>query len=324
MLSNLETEKSKLIQIVLVGQPNLRDVLGRPELEQLRQRITVRYHLRPLDADRDGGLHQPPAARRRPSGRRSCSRREVDRSDRPHSEGVPRKINVIADAVLLFGYGEDKRTIDAPLVRDVLEELDATGVIVPPASMMAPAGMPAPALVPATAPGPAVASPAPSSPLRRRRSAPHHPRQLRRLRRSPPHARSRHAVAAAAAAFERELAAREAKITARERELAEQQRILTERYRLLKARESQAAVAAAASAAVWPPKRPAAAPVPAAATVTAAPPTAPPARQVAPVPTTSHAPAHGMRDARDPLHAPGLWARVRRAMFGVGRPLFED
>src|SRR6185295_10916725 len=50
MLSNLETEKSKLIQIVLVGQPNLHDVLGRPELEQLRQRITVRYHLRPLDA----------------------------------------------------------------------------------------------------------------------------------------------------------------------------------------------------------------------------------------------------------------------------------
>ena len=49
MLSNLETEKSKLIQIVLVGQPNLHDVLDTPELEQLRQRITVRYHLRPLD-----------------------------------------------------------------------------------------------------------------------------------------------------------------------------------------------------------------------------------------------------------------------------------
>ena len=46
MLSNLETEKSKLIQIVLVGQPNLRDLLARPELEQLRQRVTVSYHLR--------------------------------------------------------------------------------------------------------------------------------------------------------------------------------------------------------------------------------------------------------------------------------------
>src|SRR3954462_4244073 len=49
MLSNLETEKSKLIQIVLVGQPNLQDVLSSPEFEQLRQRVTVRYHLRPLD-----------------------------------------------------------------------------------------------------------------------------------------------------------------------------------------------------------------------------------------------------------------------------------
>src|SRR5437867_1166352 len=50
MLSNLETEKSKLLQIVLVGQPDLRDKLDRPELEQLRQRITVSYHLEPLDA----------------------------------------------------------------------------------------------------------------------------------------------------------------------------------------------------------------------------------------------------------------------------------
>src|SRR6188768_2491323 len=50
MLSNLETEKSRLIQIVLVGQPNLRDKLAAPELEQLRQRITVSYHLNPLDA----------------------------------------------------------------------------------------------------------------------------------------------------------------------------------------------------------------------------------------------------------------------------------
>src|SRR5512138_766122 len=51
MLSNLETEKSKLLQVVLVGQPNLRDKLAAPELEQLRQRITVSYHLMPLDAE---------------------------------------------------------------------------------------------------------------------------------------------------------------------------------------------------------------------------------------------------------------------------------
>ncbi len=51
MLSNMETEKSKLVQILLIGQPDLRDKLSRPELEQLRQRITVSHHLLPLDAE---------------------------------------------------------------------------------------------------------------------------------------------------------------------------------------------------------------------------------------------------------------------------------
>src|SRR5262245_14841692 len=50
MLSNLETEKSKLLQIVMIGQPELREKLALPQLEQLRQRITVSYHLQPLDA----------------------------------------------------------------------------------------------------------------------------------------------------------------------------------------------------------------------------------------------------------------------------------
>ena len=73
MLSNLETEKSKLLQIVLVGQPNLRDKLASPELEQLRQRITVSYHLSPLDRGRNGQLHQSPAAPGRPRARRWSS-----------------------------------------------------------------------------------------------------------------------------------------------------------------------------------------------------------------------------------------------------------
>src|SRR5215210_8016421 len=51
MLSNLETDTSKLMQIVLVGQPNLRDKLAAPQIEQLRQRITISYHLMPLDGE---------------------------------------------------------------------------------------------------------------------------------------------------------------------------------------------------------------------------------------------------------------------------------
>ncbi len=106
MLSNLETEKSKLIQIVLVGQPDLRDSLDRPSLEQLRQRVTVRYHIDPLDADETARyINHRLSARRR---RRRCSSRATSPTlVHARSGGVPRMINVICDAVLLFGYAED-------------------------------------------------------------------------------------------------------------------------------------------------------------------------------------------------------------------------
>jgi putative secretion ATPase (PEP-CTERM system associated) len=131
MLSNLETEKSKLIQIVLIGQPNLRDVLGRPELEQLRQRVTVRYHLQPLDSE-ETCAYVNHRLRRAALGAPLEFSRDVTDLIHLHSQGLPRKINVIADAVLLFGYGEERRTIDVDLTHEVIEELEATGVIAPP------------------------------------------------------------------------------------------------------------------------------------------------------------------------------------------------
>lgn len=130
MLSNLETEKSKLIQIVLIGQPNLRDLMGRPELEQLRQRVTVRYHLQPLDSE-ETCAYVNHRLRRAAIGAPLEFSRDVTDLIHLHSQGLPRKINVIADAVLLFGYGEERRVIDVDLVQEVLEELEATGVIAP-------------------------------------------------------------------------------------------------------------------------------------------------------------------------------------------------
>ncbi|HWF84751.1 MAG TPA: XrtA/PEP-CTERM system-associated ATPase, partial [Vicinamibacterales bacterium] len=130
MLSNLETEKSKLIQVVLIGQPDLRDKLHRPELEQLRQRITVSYHLEALDADETAryvnhrlGLASIGTPLEFPA----------DVTDRIHarSGGVPRLINVIADATLVFGYGEERSEIDGALVDEVIADLDATGVLGP-------------------------------------------------------------------------------------------------------------------------------------------------------------------------------------------------
>jgi general secretion pathway protein A len=128
MLSNLETEKSKLIQIVLVGQPNLRDLLARPELEQLRQRVTVSYHLQALDAA-ETAAYVNHRLRRAAMGAPLEFPRDVTDLIHLHSQGVPRKINAIADSILLFGYGEERHAIDVELTADVLEELEATGVL---------------------------------------------------------------------------------------------------------------------------------------------------------------------------------------------------
>src|SRR3954453_20499794 len=130
MLSNLETEKSKLLQIILIGQPDLRDKLDRPELEQLRQRITVSYHLEPLDADETHQYVNHRLARASVGAPLEFPRGVTDRIH-ARSNGVPRLINVIADATLVFGYGEERSEIDEALVDDGLKGLDEPGVLGP-------------------------------------------------------------------------------------------------------------------------------------------------------------------------------------------------
>src|SRR4029077_3279772 len=131
MLSNLETEKSKLIQIVLIGQPNLREVLARPELEKLRQRITVSYHLSALEAG-ETGAYINHRLKRAAVGAPMQFGRDVTDVIHAASRGLPRKINIISDALLLFGYGEDRHTIDLDLAHEVIDELESTGVLTAP------------------------------------------------------------------------------------------------------------------------------------------------------------------------------------------------
>jgi len=128
MLSNLETEKSKLLQIVLIGQPELRETLSQPRLEQLRQRITVSYHLPPLDADETANYinHR---LKRAAAGAPMQLPRVVTDVIHGRSRGIPRLINVIADAALLLAYGMDRRDIDAAIVQEAIQELDESGVL---------------------------------------------------------------------------------------------------------------------------------------------------------------------------------------------------
>jgi putative secretion ATPase (PEP-CTERM system associated) len=228
MLSNLETEKSKLLQIVLVGQPNLREKLAAPELEQLRQRITVSYHLQPLDAGETANYvnHR---LRRAALGAPLEFPREATDVVHGRSRGVPRIINVICDAALVFGYAEERRQVDLPLMREVLAELELTGILPPVVdngvsdTTPAPAHAPAPQPVAAAAPlAPAAALPVAPAPVQ---SGPH--RGV-----AAPAGASFDEVAVRAAGLEQ----REQAVRQRERELAEQRRILAEEYRLLRTR----------------------------------------------------------------------------------------
>ena len=128
MLSNLETEKSKLIQIIMIGQPELREKLALPQLTQLRQRITVSYHLQPLDPEETANYinHRLSLAALGPA---VVFPPDVTELIHLRSRGVPRIINVIADATLLFAYGIDRHEIDLSTVTEALAELDATGVL---------------------------------------------------------------------------------------------------------------------------------------------------------------------------------------------------
>jgi general secretion pathway protein A len=122
MLSNLETERGKLLQIILVGQPELRQQLARSDLRQLNQRIAIRYHLRPFNqqetadyinhrllvAGSPGGVKFSPRALACIYG---------------YSQGIPRKINLLCDRALLSAYVQGSMMVDRRLVRQASIEL---------------------------------------------------------------------------------------------------------------------------------------------------------------------------------------------------------
>jgi general secretion pathway protein A len=122
LLSNLETPTSKLIQIMLVGQPELNEMLARPDLRQLRQRIALRYHLRPFNSKE---LHQYVGERLAKAGYtgRPLFNRGSLKALYSASGGTPRVINNLCDAALLQAYARDLPTIDGKLIREVVSNL---------------------------------------------------------------------------------------------------------------------------------------------------------------------------------------------------------
>jgi general secretion pathway protein A len=123
LLSNLETDERKLLQIVLLGQPELRDRLNDQSLRQLRQRITIRFHLSPLRQDEIGQYVQHRLQVAGANGAPYFTRPALWRIYR-YTQGIPRLINAVCDKCLLAGYVEQKQKIDFPTVGRALRELE--------------------------------------------------------------------------------------------------------------------------------------------------------------------------------------------------------
>jgi general secretion pathway protein A len=123
LLSNLETPQSKLIQIVLAGQPELRDRLMATDLRQLRQRITVRYHIPPLATEEVARYIDH---RLRVAGAPNDVRFEDEAVDgvRQYSGGIPRMVNAVCDYALLAGYTLQTRSIGWPCVERAVRQLE--------------------------------------------------------------------------------------------------------------------------------------------------------------------------------------------------------
>ena len=121
LLTNLETNTQKLLQIILIGQPELRELLARNELRQLAQRITGRYHLNPLSTEETAAYvrHRLRVAGATADIFNRFALEEIYRL----SAGVPRVINVICDRALLGGYSLDRHRITGPLVRNAASEV---------------------------------------------------------------------------------------------------------------------------------------------------------------------------------------------------------
>ncbi|MBN2180183.1 MAG: AAA family ATPase [Deltaproteobacteria bacterium] len=123
MLSNLETEREKLIQIVLLGQPELQELLSLPSLRQLNERITVRYDLAPLDHEQVKHYitHRLNVA--------SEGNENVEFSPgalkiiSDYSKGIPRRINAICDRALLIAYTEDKHAVDRKVAKEAVDDM---------------------------------------------------------------------------------------------------------------------------------------------------------------------------------------------------------
>lgn len=122
MLSNLETEKEKLIQIILIGQPQLRDKLAHPKLEQFSQRIVMYYHLEALDRSETVDYIRY-RLKKAGNGKADIFPEEVIEEIYRYSRGIPRLINLACHNILIGGFLRETTKITNAIVTEAIKEL---------------------------------------------------------------------------------------------------------------------------------------------------------------------------------------------------------
>lgn len=126
MLSNINADKDQLLQIILVGQPQLRDILRDPDLKQFMQRVSVEFYLPPMaPAEVKKYIHHRlhVAGRDEPLFTELACSRIADASG-----GIPRAINTLCDTVLVYGFSSDAKMIGVELIDEVLQDKKDYGV----------------------------------------------------------------------------------------------------------------------------------------------------------------------------------------------------
>ncbi len=126
MLSNLQSDDQMLLQIMLVGQPELRTKIRKPNLAQLNQRITVAYHLPALTREETEAYI---AYRLEKAGGKPdiFSREAIDLIHQT-SCGIPRTVNIICDTALVYAYADDLKTVDVSIIEQVIEDREGEGL----------------------------------------------------------------------------------------------------------------------------------------------------------------------------------------------------
>ena len=126
LLSNLETDRTKLIQIVLMGQPELESKLDQPELRQLKQRVTLRCRLLPLTED-EVGLYIASRVKIAGYEGKELFVPEAVQKITHYSNGIPRLVNVICDNALVIASAASKKQVSAEMIDEVAQDLKLTG-----------------------------------------------------------------------------------------------------------------------------------------------------------------------------------------------------